>query len=946
MRSSNQDTAWARAGEMVSRRIRSTQAYCRGIQAKLIGLFLFLSLLPLAIAGGLAFQSARASLETSIGVQLEIRALRILNEVEQTLADGQSSLQNWVKLPVMHELVGDDPDRRITRTLITLANESSSLGQLLAISPLGYIVAASEPRRIGERVAEQPWFLRLRDQDAVAEHPAKFMLMPEGNQFYFGVPVRSQAKGHSVIGYLATVLTRERLDEILKATNSEHSLDYTDVYLLDREGRALVRHIRQIQGPVSEDESSRLSRFLQYRLYASHAEHNNGWSVWPSDRGEQLTGYSRSRLEPTAGATVVVLQSTELAFAPVHELRNMIVIVGIALFFLVLVLSRIVAARLCRPINILTMNAEAVAAGRFTVANLPLSRGDEIGSLARAFTRMTQELRVLTGQLEERVRERTSALDDTNRSLQKQILEREAAEAAVRAGERRFQQMVSQVRDYAIIMLDPQGLVIEWNDGAQRVKGYKADEIIGRHFSCFYFDEDVKAGKPVQLLAQAAGRGSIENTGWRVRQDGSRFWAYTVMTAIHDELGSQIGFSELTRDLSMQQAAEAEKISLESQLQQAQKMEAIGRLAGGIAHDFNNLLTVITGYCQIASTTLHPNQPLFLPIQEIGKAADRAASLTMQLLAFSRKQVLQPTVLRLNEVVAEMDDLLRPLIGEDIQLGFVYAGDLEPVRVDRSQLDQIVMNLAINARDAMPQGGRLMIRTGKVEFTAERPEATRIVPNGSYVTLEVCDTGCGMDATTKARAFEPFFTTKGPGKGTGLGLSTVYGIVKQSGGYVTIVSEPGQGASVTVYLLPTDNVPNSAAPAEAAQPESAVQAVGATILLVEDEGGIRRLLQGLLTSKGYTVLTAPDGEAGLVVGHSYSGTIDLLVTDVVMPKLNGADMAKRLMEKHADLKVLYMSGYTDESIVQHGVLESGIAFLSKPFKPQALLDRVRQVLAA
>jgi two-component system cell cycle sensor histidine kinase/response regulator CckA len=347
----------------------------------------------------------------------------------------------------------------------------------------------------------------------------------------------------------------------------------------------------------------------------------------------------------------------------------------------------------------------------------------------------------------------------------------------------------------------------------------------------------------------------------------------------------------------------------------------------------------------MATQALGPAAPLNKHIQEISKAADRAGDLTRQLLAFSRKQMLKPSVLSLNEVIEDTDKFLRPLIGEDVHLELVMAKDLNLVLADRTQIQQIIMNLAVNARQAMPKGGRLIIRSGNTKIDSTRRESTVLISPGQYVTLEVRDTDCGMDAMTKKRVFEPFFTTKEVGQGTGLGLATVYGMVKQSGGYITVESEPNQGALFTIYL-PVDSDPHDmTAPETAAKLASAPQGNGAVVLLVEDESGIRRMLQGLLAGEGYKVLTAPDGEAGLIVGSSYSGTIDLLVTDVVMPKMSGADLARKMVEQHKDLKVLYMSGYTDESIVHHGVLEPGIAFISKPFNPKALLERVNHILA-
>jgi PAS domain S-box-containing protein len=921
--------------------LRRMGSLFQGIHSRLTGLFLILSLCPLLIAGLLAFQNGKESLETNIGLQLENDAERILRELQSTMTAGEASLSNWTKLTVMQDLTADDPDGRITGTLITLARESSSLGQLLAVSPGGLVVAASQPNRIGERVSGTDWFKMLKSQDTISGHWNLFDAVAEQGRFHFALGVLSSGKQPRLIGYLVSTMKVDRLEEIL-ASKQETLMGAR--YLLDRTGHIFSPQARAQEGSIEAGFGSTFLRFLDGQQSAKLAPGIKGWVVWSAESGEQLVGYVQSLTGPTAGATIVAMKPTEQAFAPIRELRRQFVLIGLVLALLILLISKIVAGRLSRPINTLTSSAEAVAAGRFEQVELPLTRTDEIGALSRSFQRMTDELKKLTEDLEERVRERTVELDRANRSLQEQIQEREVAEAAVRASERRFHQMVSEVKDYAIIMLDLQGTVVHWNEGAQRIKGYREDEIIGKSFSCFYTADDVAAGIPAQFMAQALQEGSAEIEGWRLRKDGSRFWAYVTLTALHDEQQQLIGFSKLTRDLTAQKSAEAEKHVLEAQLLQAQKMEAVGQLAGGIAHDFNNLLTVVTGYCQMGLSSLQPNQPLYVPMQEISKAADRAAGLTRQLLAFSRKQMLQPTVLSLNEIVAEMDHMLRPLIGEHIDLKVAHAGDLEQVKVDRSQIQQIILNLAVNAKDAMPKGGRLIIRTGNMVITPARREETGIVPPGRYVTLEVRDTGCGMDAATKKRVFEPFFTTKEVGKGTGLGLATVYGITKQSGGYVTVVSEVGQGASFTIYLPSVLHDAQPEAKAIVAPSGPAPQGDGATILLVEDESGIRRLLQGLLASNGYNVLTAGDGEAGVIVGSSYRGQIDLLVTDVVMPKMSGADMAKILMDKRKNLKVLYMSGYTDESIVHHGVLEPGIAFLAKPFTPEALVQRVHDVL--
>jgi CheY-like chemotaxis protein len=369
-------------------------------------------------------------------------------------------------------------------------------------------------------------------------------------------------------------------------------------------------------------------------------------------------------------------------------------------------------------------------------------------------------------------------------------------------------------------------------------------------------------------------------------------------------------------------------------------MDAIGRLAGGVAHDFNNLLTVITAQMDMSMRTMEAANPLRGRLQETKDAAHRAGRLTSQLLAFSRKQILQPTVQHLNDIVAGMARMLPRLIGEDIALAVALDPDLDLVRVDRGQVEQVVMNLVVNARDAMPRGGRLTIETGNVELDGEYARQHPGVVPGRYVMLAVSDTGSGMDEATRARIFEPFFTTKAPGQGTGLGLSTVYGIVAQSGGHVRVYSEPGQGSTFRIHLPPVADERETAAPAAAPPPAHGHE----TVLLVEDEEMVRRVAREILEFQGYTVLVASNGEEAAQTAAQHGGAIDLLVTDVVMPGMSGRVVADRLVAARPDLKVLFMSGYTDGAIAHHGVLEAGTAYLAKPFTVDTLAAKVRAVL--
>jgi two-component system, cell cycle sensor histidine kinase and response regulator CckA len=371
-------------------------------------------------------------------------------------------------------------------------------------------------------------------------------------------------------------------------------------------------------------------------------------------------------------------------------------------------------------------------------------------------------------------------------------------------------------------------------------------------------------------------------------------------------------------------------------------MEAVGRLAGGIAHDFNNLLTVINGYGELIFNRLGPDDPNREPLAEVLRSGERATNLTRQLLAFSRKQVLQPQVVSLNALLGELRKLLRPLIGEDVELSFVPDRDLGLVKVDPAQFEQAIINLVVNARDAMPDGGTLIIETRNGEWDESFVASHAEVRRGRYVLIVVGDSGTGMDEATQARIFEPFFTTKGPAKGTGLGLAMVYGFVKQSGGHIEVDSEPGRGTTFKIYLPRADET----TPAAKSARDLKVPHGTETVLLVEDEDAVRTLARYVLRSSGYNVLEAGTGQEAVEIAMAYENAIDLLVTDVVMPGMSGRQLADSLVLTRPDIRILFMSGYTDEAILRHNVLEASIAFLQKPFSPTGLARKVREVLDA
>ena len=422
---------------------------------------------------------------------------------------------------------------------------------------------------------------------------------------------------------------------------------------------------------------------------------------------------------------------------------------------------------------------------------------------------------------------------------------------------------------------------------------------------------------------------------------GRARWLQTIKRPIVSVDGTVTQMLGVATDITARKQTEEALRASEEQLRQAQKMEAVGKLAGGVAHDFNNLLTTITGYSDLSMRRLKPDEPIYRNLEEIKRAGERAAGLTRQLLAFSRKQILQPKVLDLNKIIFETNKMLQRLIGEDIDLLVGLAPDLGQIKADPSQIEQVLMNLSVNARDAMPKGGKLTIATANV-FVDEAYTGRHIaVGPGHYVVLAVSDTGCGMDAATQARIFEPFFTTKEVGKGTGLGLSTVYGIVQQSGGNIWVYSEVDKGTTFKVYLPRVDQ---PVAEPDAAAAETALTTGCETVLLVEDEEMVRHLTRKILQENGYQVLVAQHGREALHTAEQYQGTIHLMLSDVVMPQMSGRELAEQLAQLRREMKVLYMSGYTDDAIVHHGVLDEGMAFIEKPFSPAALTRKVREVL--
>jgi two-component system, cell cycle sensor histidine kinase and response regulator CckA len=510
--------------------------------------------------------------------------------------------------------------------------------------------------------------------------------------------------------------------------------------------------------------------------------------------------------------------------------------------------------------------------------------------------------------------------------------ERRRAEAALRASEANYSTLVEHA-PVGIYRSTPAGKFLSANLALARILGYESpDELRGLDLA---HDVYADAAERQRLLDRDTYTDreydEVEAT-WK-RRDGRRLRVQLSVRAVRNSAGNVDYYETFVRDVTQQR-------ELETQLLNAQKMEAVGRLAGGVAHDFNNLLTVILSYSDLILEDLAADDPDRDDVSEIKKAAVAASSLTRQLLAFSRQQVLEPRVLDVNAVVASTQKLLGRLLGEDIRLATTLSTELGAVKVDPGQLEQIIMNLAVNARDAMPQGGKLSIETDNVVMDEAYVRGHPVAHPGRYVMLAMSDNGIGMDAQTQARIFEPFFTTKEAGKGTGLGLATVYGIVKQSGGFIWVYSEPRHGTTFKIYLPRVDEP--VAATAVTTEPVGGSE----TVLVTEDVAAVRTVARQMLERYGYTVLEAPDGTTALRLAEKHHGAIQLLLTDVVMPDVSGRELATQLLALRPDMKVLYMSGYTDDAVVRHGVLQEGIAYLQKPFTPDSLARKVRAVLDA
>ncbi len=530
--------------------------------------------------------------------------------------------------------------------------------------------------------------------------------------------------------------------------------------------------------------------------------------------------------------------------------------------------------------------------------------------------------------------------------LRRRVAELETSEAELTGiketlkKERDFILAVLNTVDALVVVLDRHGSIVSFNRACEIATGYSFDEVKGKKvWDVLIVPEEVEPVKRVFASLKAGMFPSRFENYW-VAKDGRRLLISWSNTALLSREGEVEYVVPTGIDISERRRAEEERQSLQSQLLQSQKLESVGRLAGGIAHDFNNLLSAIIGYSEMVMAELPAGDPMMERVRVIKEAGEKAATLTRQLLAFSRNQVLEMKPVSINAVAENMGNMLGRMIGEDVLLEIDTKTPVSSVLADRGQLEQILLNLALNARDAMPRGGRLSIRTSEVELSAEDARSRAGVRQGSYVALSVTDSGAGMTDEVQERMFEPFFTTKGPGRHSGLGLSTVYGIVQQHNGGIEVTSEPGKGSTLTIYL---PAIRSSAA--ENASPEALVMPHGTeTILIVDDDPAIRKLIADMLQPLGYRLLTASSGEEALRVSEAFDDGIDLLLTDVVMPGMNGGELAAALKKRRPSLQAIFMSGYTDSGITDNGLPDEGTEHIRKPVSRVRLAGRIRAAL--
>lgn len=696
---------------------------------------------------------------------------------------------------------------------------------------------------------------------------------------------------------------------------------------------ATVTYVRieDSDGRLFTQVSPGLAHHHVYRLDSAHSEFTEDGCTYRTQNDIEFNGQEIGTL--FMGFDAEPLEAlVENSRSAVGLLSLAVLVVGIIVVFII---STMISGPLMRMVDV----AEDIARGNLS-RRVESGTGSEIGRLATSFNNMVASLQSAQHELSEQNRHLEERVESRTKDLVQEVSERRRAEDALEA-QHTFLRQVIDINPNFVFVKDREGRFTLVNEAVAEAYGTTVKDLVGKTDADFNANTtEVEAFRrdDLQVMNSLEERFIAEEP--ITDSSGKLRWLQTIKRPLHASDGTVGHVLGVATDITVRKQAEEALRTSEEQLRQAQKMEAIGKLAGGVAHDFNNILAVIMGRCEIMLATMRPEDPLLAPVKEVDAAASRASALTRQLLAFSRRQVLEARPLSLNACVENMKTMLQRLIGEHIELRASLNPAAGTVLADPGQIEQVIMNLAVNARDAMPNGGTLTMSTGNIDVDGVKTRLSADIAPGQYVYIAVSDTGHGMDESTCSRIFEPFFTTKAAGKGTGLGLSTVYGIVKQSSGHVLVESTPGKGTTFTVLL------PRSEAVVEESEVPNAATASltahrGQTILLIEDEEGVRQLVDQTLTMAGYKILTASNGVEAMKRIRTDSRIIDLVITDVIMPGLSGPDVVSQIQKTRPDIRVIFMSGYADLGVVNDDILAAGHALLQKPFR----LDNLRTLVA-
>ncbi len=897
------------------------------IRKKLASVFFFLAAFSILIVGFRAYQISRNALEQRIGKSLERQAKAMIEQIDRMLFERYRNIQTWASNGVMTESLTEDSRGRISEFLTKMKEEYGFYSDLVYADTMGNVIAASRPQLIGANVFDMPWFRNALESSGVKTQDVHDSPLVTGYTVAFATAIRASVllqkavsgpdgvkvsptvigefgEGNlKTLGVLAGFLY---WPEVIDLINNMPILDEAEqsksayAMLIGSNGLALTQSYFDTEAVILHEN------LVQRNIQAANsaAQGKSGYILEKGRFGAQdLIGYAAGKGFKDFkgfGWSVLVFESRNKAMAPIRALKAQICSLGFLIAFLAALVSMFFARGIATPLVNLARLAHDISKGDFS-GKMEVKSRDEIGLLTASFNHMTSTLEKAKGDL----------------IKSKDFIDN----------------IIKSTTDMMLV-IDDKGLIKTCNPAASHLLGYEPEEMEGKSVDLFFEEEELKNIE--KMGAVKKGEAVNIETHYKTKE-GKLIPVLISATRMIDQAGNFQGIVVLAKDIS-------EYKRLEQQFRTAQKMEAIGNLAGGVAHDFNNMLSVVNLSGEKMRRQLGADHALHKQVDNILSAAQRATALVRQLLAFSRRQIIQPGLLNLNELVEGMDKMLPLLVGENVEIEFKLSGsDLGAMRADPGQLEQVLANLVVNARDAMPKDrkGKLVIETARVNIDEAYASLNPGMRTGDFVMLAVTDNGSGMDEETKKRIFEPFFTTKEKGKGTGLGLATCYGIAKQAGGYIEVQSKIGEGTTFKVYF------PHVEGNSETLTKPGEVQELprgSEVILLVEHEDLVRESAAGLLREQGYKILDVASSREALELMQKDGHAVSLVLTEVNMPEINGKELADRILLRRPSLKILYTSGHTDDTIVHSSELDPGVAFLQKPYSREVLARKVREVL--